>query len=280
MAGLASSGLIWADTLILGFYGSSEDVGLYNVATRLVVLATFVMLPINSSFAPRIADLYQRGEIGTLARSYGVATSWILRLSLPAFVLLVLFPDALLRLFGGKAFVAGATVTVILAAGKLVDATTGPCGLMLTMSGRPALAMIDNIGVLVANVALNIWLIPRHGILGSAVAWALSLALVNLTRLTQVWWTMRMVPFGAGVGKGVLAGAGAFAVGLAVQRTVPEPVSLMVGAGVVGAVYVGLVAALGVTTEDRLLLRTLISRSAPGWAHRFGRGVRADSPSL
>lgn len=140
--------------------------------------------------------------------------------------------------------------------------------------------MIDNVGVLVANVALNIWLIPRYGILGSAVAWAVSLAVVNLARLSQVWMTMRMLPFVAGTGKGVVAGLGAFAVGLAIRQAVPEPASLLVGAIGVPGVYIGLVTLLGVTREDRLVLRALTSRIAPRWARRPGRAVTVDSPPV
>lgn len=270
MAALASTGLLWADTILLGIYGSSADVGLYNVATRLVVLATFVMPPVLAAFAPRIADLYRRGHTDTLERSYGVATSWILRLSLPSFILLVLFPGELLSLFG-SGFAVGATVTVILAVGQFMNAATGPCGMMLTMSGRPGLATIDNLVVLGVNIGLNIWLIPRYGILGSAVAWGVSLGLVNLARVAQVWLTMRMLPFDVGVAKGLVAGAGAFAAGLAVQRVLAGPVSLLIGAVSVGAVYIGLVAMLGVTAEDRLVLRTLVSRALPRWGHSFGR---------
>src|SRR6266545_4512250 len=80
-ASLASSGLVWADTLLIGVLRSSAEVGVYNVATRLVTLATFVMPAINGAFGPRIANLHHRGDSDSLRRTYAVATSWILRLS-------------------------------------------------------------------------------------------------------------------------------------------------------------------------------------------------------
>jgi len=267
MASLASSGLTWADTILIGIFLSSSDVGVYNVATRLVVLASFVMVPINSSFAPRIAALYQQGRTETLRRSYAAATSWIVRLSLPAFIILGLFPRELLRFFG-PGFVVGAAVTVLLAAGKFVDAGTGPCALMLNMSGRPALNMADNVVVLVLNVVLNIWLIPIFGIVGSAGAWAVSLALVNLARVVQVRMIMGMFPFGAGMAKGLLAGAGALVAGAAVRSLVPQEIALVVGTAVVVLSFVGLNLVLGLTAEDRLIL---------GMLGRMGRTRAADS---
>jgi len=254
MASLASSGLTWADTILLGIYLSSGDVGVYNVATRVVVLASFVMLPINSSFAPRIAALYQQGRTETLRRTYAVATSWIVRLSLPGFIVIWLFPRDLLSIFG-PGFVTGASVTVVLAAGKLIDASTGPCALMLNMSGRPALNVIDNVAVLALNIVLNIWLIPMYGILGSAAAWAIALALVNFARVIQVRRTMGMLPFGGGLSKGLAAGGGAFLAGLVVRLYAPEPLALAVGGAVVILIFFGLNWVFGPTAEDRMIFQ-------------------------
>jgi len=261
MASLASAGLIWADTILLGAYKTSTDVGVYQVATRMVMLAAFVMTPVNAAFAPRIADLYQRHRTGSLHNTYVAATSWILRLSLPAFVLCVVMPKELLSIFGHR-FEVGATVVVVLALGKLVDSATGPCGLMLNMSGRPGLSLFDNVLVLVANVALNIWLIPQYGIEGSAVAWAISLALVNVLRVVQVKKVLGMFPFGIGEAKALVAAFAAAGTTLAVQNWRAEVnfVTAVIGGVVLACTYLVVVVILGVTEDDRLVWDALRGR--------------------
>ena len=261
LASLASAGLLWADTILLGAYMTSADVGVYQVATRVVMLAAFVMTPVNAAFAPRIADLYQRHRTESLHHTYVAATSWILRLSLPALVVCMVMPKELLSVFGHR-FEVGATVTVVLAFGKLVDSATGPCGLMLNMSGRPGLSLFDNILVLVANIALNIWLIPIYGIEGSAVAWAVSLALVNVLRVVQVKQVLGMFPFGVGELKAVVAAAAAGVVGLVIQqwRNQVNVVTLLIGGVALGVAYLVLVAVLGITEDDRLVWDALRGR--------------------
>jgi capsular exopolysaccharide synthesis family protein len=271
MASLATSGLVWADTILLGIFRPSAEVGVYSVATRLVTLATFVMPAINIAFGPRIADLYHRGQTASLHRAYAAATSWILRLSLPAFVALVVFPRQLLAIFG-DGFRVGAAVTIILALGKLIDAGTGPCALMLNMSGRPLWNMVDNVTVLVLNVVLNLFLIPRFGIVGSAVAWAISLGLVNLARVTQVWWAMRMLPFDVGVLRGFVAALGALAVAMGVRGWLAGPLELPVGLAAIAVSYLLVVMALGLSAEDRLVLGALLERLRPSGAGRRRRG--------
>ncbi|MBE7189593.1 flippase, partial [Jatrophihabitans endophyticus] len=172
---LASVGLVWADTLLLGVLTTPRQVGIYTVATRLVNLAVFVVVPVNAAFAPQFARLLHLADSRSLRRTYAAAATWVVRLSLPAFVALVLFPKDLLEIFG-SGVATGVSVTVILCAGQFVNAATGPSGAVLNMSGRNRLNMIDNIVALALNIGLNLWLIPVDGIRGAAIAWSVSLA--------------------------------------------------------------------------------------------------------
>jgi O-antigen/teichoic acid export membrane protein len=260
---LASTGLIWADTLLLGVLTNAKDVGVYNVSTRIVTLAVFVMAPINAAFAPHIAHLHHTGQREQLRRTYAAATGWIVRLSLPAFVVLLVFPRDLLKLFGHN-FGTGATVAAVLAVGQLVNAATGPCGTLLNMSGRVAVNMVDTVCVLAFNVVLNILLIPRLGVLGAAIAWSVSLALVNLARLVQVRSLMGVTPFGPGLVRGLTAGVPALLAAVVVRAAVDGwQVTIVAGIAVVAVVYVGSVFMLGLTDDDRLVLG-LLNRGAAG----------------
>ncbi|HEX3426111.1 MAG TPA: flippase [Acidimicrobiales bacterium] len=263
MASLASTGLVWADTILLGILKTGSQVGLYTSSTRVVTLATFVATPITASLAPRIADLYHRRQSEALRRVYTASTSWIVRLSVPAFVVLLVFPHQTLRLFFGARFVAGASVTVILSLGSIVDSATGPCGLMLNMSGRITQSMVDNVGALALNIVLNLVLIPRYGIVGSAVAWAIALVVVNAARVLQVRRGMGMLPFDRSSLKGFAAGVVAAGAGVVVLAGIRGTATLFVGTAVVCVVYVAALLVLGVSAEDRLILVNLLRRSAP-----------------
>jgi O-antigen/teichoic acid export membrane protein len=259
VSSLASTGLIWLDVLLLGFF-ANPDIGVYNVATRLVTVAVFVLAPLNAAFGPYLAHLYHRGEMDEVRGSYRAVTGWIVRLSLPAFAALLVFPGELLRLFGG-AFVAGAAVTVILAAGQLVNAATGPCGTVLNMSGRVALNMADNVATLILNVLLNLVLIPAYGIVGAAVAWAVSLAVVNVARVVQVRRLIGALPVSRGLATGLLAGAVALVAGLGASAVLPPGFGgLAAGLAVIVVAYGGTVLALGLSREDRMVLRAVLRR--------------------
>ena len=78
-----------------------------------------------------------------------------------------------LSLFGAE-FTAASTALLILIAGQLVNAVTGPCNLLLSMTGHQATTARIMAGAVGVNLALNLALIPRFGIEGAAVATMLS----------------------------------------------------------------------------------------------------------
>ncbi|WP_374968269.1 flippase [Terrabacter sp. BE26] len=257
---LAATGLIWADTLILGAMTDAGQVGVYSVATRLVTLAVFVLPPITATFAPHMAHLHHSQDYAGAARAYGSATRWTLLLSMPAFVVLLVFPQQLLAVFGGG-FTEGAAVTVILACGQLVGAAAGPCGVVLNMSGRVGLSLLDNALVLVANIGLNLLLIPQWGIVGAAVAWSASIIVVNAIKVIQAWKIVGVRAEGASTGKIMLAALPAAGVGLLVDHLIENWVaSLVVGVTTCVVVYLVFIMLLRPHPEDLRAFRRLRHR--------------------
>jgi O-antigen/teichoic acid export membrane protein len=112
-------------------------------------------------------------------------------------------------------------------------------------------------------VLLNLWLIPAYGIIGAAVAWAVSLAVVNAARVLQVRSLIQALPVSRGMVTGLLAGVAALGAGFAVKALLPAGFgTLVAGLAAIAVVYAGAVLALGLSREDRMVLRALIRRRA------------------
>jgi O-antigen/teichoic acid export membrane protein len=260
LSALAATGLIWVDTLLLGALRGQHEVGAYNVATRLVMLAVFVMAPINASFTPHLAHLIHTGQLHEAARAYGSAARWILMLSMPSFILLVAFGKQLLGYFG-PGFQTAAGVTAILSFGQLVSAAAGPCGTVLNMSGRVWLNMVDNVGVLVLNVLLNLMLIPSHGVIGAAVAWSTSLVVANVVKVLQAQLMVGIHATGAGLAKIGAATIPAVGAAWVVSRWVQDWVdAVLIAAPSVAVVFCAALIALRLDPEDKQLARSLLRR--------------------
>ena len=68
----------------------------------------------------------------------------------------------------------------------LVEVVAGPALLTLLMGGRSVLVLANTAAGLVANIGLNLTLIPPFGMTGAAIAWSASILLVNFLAVVQM----------------------------------------------------------------------------------------------
>jgi O-antigen/teichoic acid export membrane protein len=114
-------------------------------------------------------------------------------MAFPVFVTLAVFAPLLMSLFGPQ-FRAGATALTILSLAMFVNIGTGAVGAVLSMGGKSSWVLLDNSIALLLNVVLNLALIPRFGMTGAAIAWAVAIVVGNLLPLVQVWRLWQLQP--------------------------------------------------------------------------------------
>ena len=203
--------ILWTDTMMLGHYRSSADVGVYSAAAKTAMFSGVILASFNSIFAPMIADLYNRGEHEKLAGLFKTVTKWIFTLSLSLFFLLALLPGEIMSIFGSD-FAAGSWSLVILAAAQLINSGTGTVGILLAMTGRQNIMLYNAVGICVLNIFLNYLLIPVYGMIGAAAASAASIVTLNIVMLLQVKILLNMQPYNRGFIRVIFIGAVAYGV--------------------------------------------------------------------
>jgi O-antigen/teichoic acid export membrane protein len=249
---IANVGLLWADTLLLGLWRPPAEVAVYSVATRTAALGMVFMLPIGVAFQPVIARLYTLGEMRRLAAMYSFATKWATVSGCPPITFVALFATPILLVLYPDSYASGAWPLALLCAAQTINAASGPCGNVATMIGRTDLVFLNTAVALVANLALNIILIPPYGMIGAGAAWAVSIVLLNVLRLYQVWRVLSIHPF-RGWPTRVAIALGAFTVAASLLRVGlndAAPLLQLVVAGVLSSV-VYLVALLLLGLVDR-----------------------------
>lgn len=183
------------DTLMLGVFATTGDVGVYNVVYPLAQLLTVSLTAFGFLFMPVISGLHADGEADEMERTYQVVSKWILFATLPPFLVIAFDPRTVIGLTFGSEYTSGGLVLTVLAAGFVTHAVTGPSGNMLTALGRSRTIMYDNSLVAAVNVAVNLVLIPRYSLLGAAVATTVGYALMNGLYLVQLHRSTGMHPF-------------------------------------------------------------------------------------
>jgi O-antigen/teichoic acid export membrane protein len=242
--------------LILGASGTAANVGVFAVVTNINTLAHVCLLSIYVAVRPTLAQLHDRGDRHGLGEVYVAATRWSLALNIPFFLVTVLYPDAILSVFG-HAFAAGASALIILSVAELVNAGTGICGPIIDMTGHTKLKLVNSLIWTVLVVGSSAVMIPAWGVVGAAIAAFLAVVVVNVLCVIEVWFLEHLQPFDRTFVKPIVAGTIAFVVGLLMTTWIPVGEDLgvaIVQALVVTGVYAGLVVLFGLADSDRLVL--------------------------
>jgi len=257
------------ETLILGFFGLT-GVGIYTTALRVSAVGSMFFSSLQRISIPMFSELYSHNKVDQLKRVYQTTTKWAMAFNLPIFMTIAIFAKPLLAIFGAE-FVAGATGLIILAFASLFNAGTGACGSVITMTGHSRLTLTNSIIILAVNIGLDLLFIPRWGVKGAALGETFSVVLLNSVRVVQVFILLRIWPYNPSFIKPITAALiAAGATYLASQSLTSWPVLLQVvmGAVVLWGIYVLVIALLGLSEEDHLILDQLWarfnSRQSPG----------------
>jgi O-antigen/teichoic acid export membrane protein len=180
---LTSSGMLvfsYADTVLIGHFMEISDVGIYRIVLQFTLVATFSTYALRNTLWPRVSRWGKTNEIDLVEESLSRAISYSLVLAMPVLVGGVILGDRLLYFFYGADFARGYHALIILLCVQVVNVFQYFFTMYLDALDHPKESFkVTAIGI-VANIGLNILLIPVIGINGAAIA---TLATMTLNAL-------------------------------------------------------------------------------------------------
>jgi O-antigen/teichoic acid export membrane protein len=162
------------DIVIVGQLMPPDQVAVYFAAARTMALVHFIYFAVKAGGAQRFSKYYASGDHARLAAFVRDTLVWTFWPSLAMAMVLVVFGQPLLSLFGEN-FVSGYPLLLILSVGLLVRASIGPAETLLAMAGQQRICAVVYTGAFALNVVLNFKLIPIFGLVGAASATATAL---------------------------------------------------------------------------------------------------------
>lgn len=252
------------DILMLGYFLGESEVGIYSVAVKLALFIIFgpqVVLPV---IRPLFSELSERRDFEMLKNLYKTVSKWILYSGLFVFGPLLILRLEVLNIFGAE-FVVGGNVLIVLGIGHLGSTLTGPTGQMLVMTGKEKWEVANSLLIILLNFFLNLLLIPRMGIMGAAIATAISISSINVIKFIEVYLLYNIQPYSPKFLKGILAifsgGAACYFVRLVAleQGLGMVLTSVVAGFGFIVVTFAG-IWILGLDEEDKMLFEIIRRR--------------------
>ena len=167
------------DTLMIGLLLNAQQVGIYSAALKTAAWVPFILMAVNAMAAPLIAMLYAEDDQVGLQQLVSMIARWMFYPALAMAIAIGLCSRPILQLFGAE-FIAAQGALVALMLGQLVNVGAGSVGYLMTMTTYQNQAARVMAASALVNVMLNWVGIHFWGILGAAIATALSMALWNI----------------------------------------------------------------------------------------------------
>lgn len=170
----------WMDVAIIGLFLTQAHVGAYEIAWRVTEIVMLLSKSIATALFPQVSQ-WDTKEAKTQIESTirGTITPSLI-LVIPSFFGVVIFSREILSFLFGPQFTIAWLVLIVLMSEKLFQAIHIIFGRSLQGLDRPNLAAYATVVSVVVNLFLNLILVLRFGILGAAVATAISFGLNTL----------------------------------------------------------------------------------------------------
>lgn len=202
----------WVDVILVIYLLGPAAGGVYGVVSRCAMAGLFLESAMRIVAGPRISAAIALEDHARIRRIFDLVTRVLVLALWPFYLLLAIFSDRVLLLFGEE-FAAGATALSVVCLALLCSVAAGMLQTFLLMAGRSHWQLMNRSVQLVVLVVVAWFLIPQLGLVGAGIAWACgiladtALAAVQVNsavgahlRLSRVWLAMALPAILFGVG--------------------------------------------------------------------------------
>ena len=261
IAGFSSMVIVNIDIIILGYFVSPSEVGVYKSVYPLAAILTIILLSFSYMLMPVISELHSDGKYEEARLTYQRATKWIITVTIPLFFVFVSFPDVLIQVFFGEEYIGGAVVLAMLSIGFLIHVAMGPNGDGLNSVGRSDIVMRNSLISAGLNIFLNILMIPKFSYTGAALATVITYTFHNLINTISLYREMKIVPLSWDSVKVLLIGSflglpSYVGLKIFIERTL----FVMIGVpSTFGIIYLFSIVSFGIIDDEIVIIRERVS---------------------
>lgn len=264
---MVSVGLIFVvgntDRLMIQYFLTSSHVADYDVGYMIGQTMTITLGAFGFLFLPLVSEFHSENRWNDIERVYKLVTKWIAFITLPVYMLVVLYPNHVIRYTFGSRYVGGSVVLVIIGSTYFVRAAMGPNKELLSAIGETRYIMYTNAAVAVMNVLFNIVLIPTTGIVGAAMASFASFLILNIFYVARLYWDYGIQPFSKAILRPLgpflsVAGFGYVVVNVLISQSVLVSVAFGIVSGT--AYGICILRFGGIESEDIMLVNSAEDR--------------------
>lgn len=169
---------------------SVAEVGAFRVAVQMMMVLATIVATGETYIASFMAGDIRMGRPDLARKKYKQATLLMVAVGVIPVLLCVFIPGWILGFVFGPDFAVAGPALAIMAVGQAIALLCGPVGALLVMSGKEKLLLWQALAAFFIVAVLSIILIPRYGLTGAAIAYAVT---IGFRKLMALFLALRLI---------------------------------------------------------------------------------------
>ena len=176
-----------ADMIMLGYYYNDETVGVYAIAVKVYNIVNGVISSVISVATPSLSYDYNKKDYESFNNKLSYVVNYILLLFIPAFIGINVMANEIISLVSGESLLVSANALRVLTFSLLFSLISATLGIaILFPMGYDRVNFNSCIISAVGNILLNIYFIPKYGVLGAAFTTAVAELLGFINKIKYI----------------------------------------------------------------------------------------------
>ncbi len=174
------------DIFMLGFYQSQTEVGLYVAPYNMYEAFLFIPVSFGTAIFPHIVPLLRLKHYDNFGKQLSNLIYPLLVIMLPVTAFLMVFSYDLVELMFGPEYERGALALTIISGGLILHSFNNIFGRILYSINQEKYQLKISAIAMVANILLNLILIPKYSINGASISTIISFIISFILHLRKV----------------------------------------------------------------------------------------------
>lgn len=172
------------DKVMLGLISGDKSVGLYTAANRIIKIIISLITSLGTVLLPRMSFYVHNNYRYEINKLISKAIDFILMLSIPAAIGIIMLSDSIILLFAGIDYIEAITCIKILSPIIIAIGLSNLIGIQILVShGKEKLTLFSTLIGSIVNVMLNFILIPKFQQNGAAIATLIAELIVTVVQI-------------------------------------------------------------------------------------------------
>lgn len=176
------------DSVMLGFLSTDTQVGLYAASVKMRNILYSLVTSLGTVLLPRISYLIRNKQYTQFQNIIKISFQFIAVLSIPLTIFFVMNAKVTLLVLSGNEYTGAATAMMIVTPTIIFAGISNITGIQLLIPlGYEKYTVISTFGGAIADLVLNIILIPQYGAAGAALGTLIAEIVVLIIQLSFVY---------------------------------------------------------------------------------------------